>query len=141
MIHFNWIYHPHIHWSFRINEIWVYQYLIRYHCDELITVLLCNFNYRVIFKRGLHGRDCMVVSRIREITPIIQHIMWTSTREDTKGTYCVPNHFVPVITIGNKQRGGGGGGVVLLENEPDLFHGAHSNVDNISLDTLEIKLH
>jgi hypothetical protein len=48
---------------------------------------------------------------------------------------------MPVISSGNKQRGGGSGGLVLLENEPDLFHGAHSNVDNISLDTLEMELH
>ena len=55
--------------------------------------------------------------------------------------HCVSKYCVPVISIGNKQRGGSSGGVVLLENEPDIFHGAHSNVDNISLDTLEMKLH
>lgn len=76
-----------------------------------------NINDRQDLHRLIH-------TRIKQITPIIQHIMWTSTRKDMKGTHWVPNHFVLVISIENRQR---------ATNEPNLFHGTHSNLHNIYL--------
>ena len=59
---------------------------------------LRSINVRQDLHRLIHPRS-------RQITPIIQHIMWTRTRKGMKGTHWVPNHFVPVISIENKQRG------------------------------------